>query len=166
MNITQSRFTARLLLGVLVSSYALACSIPLAAQAAAGCETDGSRVVARRWDALLKKVWELKQDCAHPEWPARSVADGSSVSGTLDATEFARARVAIAQPLLIHAGDAVKLWLQDQKVRIEMSGVAEQSARNGERVMVRITRQNGDEGLPVDRIAGTVRGAGDVEMER
>ena len=51
-------------------------------------------------------------------------------------------------------------------VRIEMSGVVEQSARAGERVVVRVTRQTDDGGLTVDRIGGIVRGAGDVEMER
>jgi len=51
-------------------------------------------------------------------------------------------------------------------VRIEMSGVVEQSARSGERVVVQITRQNDESGTTVERIAGTVRGAGDVEMER
>jgi hypothetical protein len=47
-----------------------------------------------------------------------------------------------------------------------MSGVVERSARAGERVVVRITRQSDDAGLTVDRIDGIVRGAGDVEMER
>jgi hypothetical protein len=33
-------------------------------------------------------------------------------------------------------------------------------------VVVQIMRQNDDTGMSVERIAGTVRGAGDVEMER
>ena len=33
--------------------------------------------------------------------------------------------------VLVRAGDAVRLWLQNEVARIEMSGVAEQSARNG-----------------------------------
>jgi flagella basal body P-ring formation protein FlgA len=70
------------------------------------------------------------------------------------------------QPLLIHAGDYVKLWMQDKTVRIELSGVAEQSAHNGERVIVRILQQTEDAGQTVQRIAGIVRGTGDVEMER
>jgi len=51
-------------------------------------------------------------------------------------------------------------------VRIEMTGVVERSAAMGERVVVRVTRQTEDAGLTVQRIDGTVRGAGDVEMER
>ena len=60
----------------------------------------------------------------------------------------------------------MRLWMQDGMVRIEMSGVTEQSARVGERVLVRVTRQSDEAGLTVERIGGVVRGAGDVEMER
>jgi flagella basal body P-ring formation protein FlgA len=71
-----------------------------------------------------------------------------------------------ARPLLVRAGDTVRLCLQDEKVRIEMTGVAEQSARDGEPVVVRVTHQSDDAGLTVERIAGIVRAPGDVEMER
>jgi hypothetical protein len=66
---------------------------------------------------------------------------------------------------LVRAGDPVKLWLQDAIVRIEMSGIAEESGRDGDHVTVRITRQTEAYGMTVERFAGIVRGAGDVEME-
>jgi flagella basal body P-ring formation protein FlgA len=69
-------------------------------------------------------------------------------------------------PLLVRAGDSVRLWQQAENVRIEMTGVAEQGARAGEPIMVRVVRQTDDAGQTVQRISGTVRGAGDVEMER
>jgi len=59
----------------------------------------------------------------------------------------------------------VRVWSQCEKVRIEMTGIAEVSARNGERVVVRITRQSEENGLTVERVEGIVRGAGNVEME-
>jgi flagella basal body P-ring formation protein FlgA len=68
------------------------------------------------------------------------------------------------QPLLVHAGDPVRLWLQDDTVRIEMSGIAEQSARGGEGVLVRILRQTDDAGLTMQQVAGVVRGLGEVEI--
>jgi flagella basal body P-ring formation protein FlgA len=74
--------------------------------------------------------------------------------------------VKAGEPLLVHAGDRVRLWMQDRTVRIEMNGVVEQSARVGERVTVRITHQSDDAGLTMEQIGGVVRGAGDVEMER
>jgi hypothetical protein len=55
--------------------------------------------------------------------------------------------------------------MQNEMVRIEMSGVVEQSAHSGERVIVQVTRQNVEAGLSVERIAGIVRGYEDVEME-
>jgi flagella basal body P-ring formation protein FlgA len=69
------------------------------------------------------------------------------------------------QPLVVHAGDTVRLWMQDRTVRIEISGVAERSARSGEQVTVRVTQQS-DDGLTVQRIAGIARGPGDVEMDQ
>jgi flagella basal body P-ring formation protein FlgA len=156
----------------------------MVAQTQAACGADGARVVARRWDAVLGVAWELRQSCAHPEWPARSVAikpDARIPAGAVrimqvaQATspqprpaqpQFVPAQIIPAQPLLVHAGDPVRLWMQDATVRIELAGVAEQSARGGERVVVRIEQQTEDAGLTVQRIAGVVRGAGDVEMER
>jgi len=127
-----------------------------------GCASDGSRVVATRWDAVLGKGWQLVEDCAHPERPARLVAAVSAVE-----TGIARGLPAAAvQPLLVRAGDVVRLWQQTATVRLEMKGVVEQSAASGEHVVVRITRQSDDAGLTVQRFDGTVRGAGDVEMER
>jgi hypothetical protein len=157
------RMVARLLCGL---GLAVAWCAPGLAQADAGCGASAYRVIAARWDAVLRRSWELREDCAHPEWPARLVAGnaaGPFVRG--EAVRHADA-APVVQPLLVHAGDAVRLWMQDRLVRIEMSGVAEGSARMGERVVVRTTRQSDDVGLTVERVAGIVRGAGDVEMER
>lgn len=138
------------------------------ASAQSPCVAQGYRVVARRWDAVLKLGWELRQNCAHPEWPARSVAiDSPQETVAVPVVNVNPGHVAaLNQPLLVRAGDQVRLWMQDNNVRIEISGMAEQSARGGERVMVRIMHQSDDAGLTVERIAGVVRSAGDVEMER
>jgi Chaperone for flagella basal body P-ring formation len=151
-------------LGLVLLGVGLTCGAGAFAQSA-GCSGEGRRVVATRWDAVLGKGWELVEDCAHPERPARlvaamSVLEGGSV-GVLRGLP-----VAAIRPLLVRAGDVVRLWQQTATVRIEMNGVAEQSAANGEHVVVRTTRQTDDAGLAVQRIDGTVRGAGDVEMER
>jgi Chaperone for flagella basal body P-ring formation len=140
---------------------------PASAQAAAECQPGGYRVLARRWDVALKTGWELRQDCAHPEWPARSsaVSPRATEESLHSSTPAENQMSPISQPLLVHAGDPVRLWMQDNTVRIEISGMAEQSARRGERVIVQITRQN-DAGLTVQRVAGIVRGSGDVEMEQ
>lgn len=178
----RSGFSAALLSGVLLPGVSLGCMFleggvavwPMAADAqaasssaSAGCGAGGYRVVATRWDAVLGRGWELRQDCAHPDWPARSVAVSRQAiaSGAQSGPAGTGAIAPPVQPFLVHAGERVRLWSQDEMVRIEMSGVAEQSARSGESVMVQIARQNDGAGMTVETLSGIVRGPGDVEME-
>jgi len=159
---TTAQFAIVLLSALLYSGAAATAQTP------AACGIDGYRAIARRWDAVLGTGWELRQNCAHPEWPARSIAVNSVAVNPAQYTGLVESSAPpkYARPLLVRAGDTVRLWLQDEKVRIEMTGVAEQSARDGEPVVVRVTHQSDDAGLTVERIAGIVRAPGDVEMER
>lgn len=127
-----------------------------------GCTAEGYRVVAQRWDAALRTGWEFRQNCVHPEWPSRVVPSKSVVRGISKVGDS----VPMLRPLLVHAGDQVRLWAQSEKVRVEMSGAVEQSGRNGDHVMVQIRRNSDELGSVLDRIAGIVRGVDDVEMER
>src|ERR1700733_15125947 len=103
-----------------------------AAGADAGCGATGTEVVARHWDVVLGRGWEWVRSCAHPEWPMRAVA----VDAKEGAMAFQAERLVVttgrfagpvetAGPLLVHAGETVRLWSQAAMVRIEMSGVAE-----------------------------------------
>jgi hypothetical protein len=159
---------AKALSGMLLACAMLTAGKQVAAQS--GCSAGGYRITARRWDAVLKTGWELRQDCLHPEWPARlaAISSGSSRTGNglVTASGPNSAPPQFVQPLLVRAGDPVRLWMQDERVRIEMNGVAEQSARAGERVVIRILHPGDGAALTVQRIAGIVRGNADVEMER
>jgi hypothetical protein len=139
------------------------------AQTQSACGAEGYRVVARNWDPVLRRGWESRQECQHPEWPLRLAAI-KTVEGDTASVKSAAAPMPTPaieqQPLLVKAGDKVRVWMQDQAVRIEMSGVVERSAHQGERVVVQITRQDDETGLTVQRIAGMVSGAGEVEMDR
>lgn len=129
-----------------------------------GC-TSGYRVVSRHYDAELRKTWELRQDCAHPDWPARTVATAFGDTEHLtDNPASPAAEVSSVPPLLVHAGEPVRLWSQDATSRIEITGIAEQSARAGERINVRISHQSSDSGLTIQHIAGIVRAADSVEI--
>lgn len=154
----------RVLVASIVSA---ALTWPMLAVAQTGCGTDGYRVISQRWDAVLRGGWELRQNCTHPEWPVRlsSMSRGTIGQPKLYET-VAPESIPAPQPLLVHGGETVRLWQQDDKVRIEMYGVAEQSARAADRIIVRIVRQHGDEAASVERIAGIVRATRDVEMER
>jgi hypothetical protein len=138
------------------------------AQTATACGVDGYRVIGTRWDAVLRMGLEYRQVCAHPEWPAQMVAMGSAASDRMADTAAPRLNgpTIFVAPLMVTAGSPVRLWMQDDVVRIEMNGVVERSARKGERVMVQVTHQSDETGLTVERIAGVVRGPGEVEMER
>lgn len=131
------------------------------------CGSTGYRVVLQRWDAVLERNWELRLDCAHPTWPPRSFPIASTNSAIIKGNPptIENKDAPNIMPLLMHAGDHVGLWMQTEMVRIEMSGVVEQSAHIGERVIVQVTHQNVDSGLSIERIAGIVRGYENVEME-
>jgi hypothetical protein len=133
----------------------------LPAQQVAPCSAAGYRVVTQRWDVQLQKMWELRQDCSHPAWPARVIA--LNITHTNGAAASVIPRV---PQQLVHAGDRVRLWMQDAHARIEMSGVAGQSAVAGEHIMVRILQQFQGDGFAVQLVPGIVRGPDDVEMER
>jgi hypothetical protein len=145
---------------------------PSDAQTQVGCRAASYRVVSQSWDVVLKRGWEWRQDCDHPDWPLRLAAMGSageiasspdSLIGVGRVTGIAPERV--LQPVLVNAGNVVRLWMQDDTVRIEMSGVVERSAHQGERVVVQVTRLDDKAGLTVQRIPGIVSGANEVEME-
>jgi hypothetical protein len=148
-------------------------SSPSDAQIQGGCGTTSYRIVSQSWDAVLKRGWEWRQECDHPDWPLRLVAMGSSGRGTTspDAKSSVLRMAAIApesaqSPVLVNAGDVVRLWMQDDAVRIDMSGIVERSAHQGERVIVQVTRQDDEAGLTVQRIPGRVSGVNEVEIER
>jgi hypothetical protein len=139
------------------------CAVTLAQPAA--CPA-GYRVLSRHYDSELRKIWELRQDCAHPTWPAFSAAVANSALLAGNSTSLPLATVINVQPLLVHAGENVRLWSQDTSARIEINGVAEQSAHLGEHINVRITHQTDENGLTIQHIAGVVRAADSVEMSQ
>ena len=127
----------------------------------------GYRVLSRHYDAQLSKTWELRQNCAHPAWPAHAVAIPNSILLTVSTTSsplVAVSTIPNVPSILVRAGESVRLWSQDAASRIEITGTAEQSAHLGERINVRITRQNEDAGLVVQHIAGIVRAVANVEI--
>jgi hypothetical protein len=148
-------------------------SAVLDAQAQSGCAADGYRVIAQRWDPVLKRGWESRQECMHPDWPLRMVAMSTRADDALaTGPAMIRAKAAepasekMQQPLLVKAGDTVRVWMQDSALRIEMTGVVDRSARQGDRVAVQMTRHDEETGLTVQRIEGTVSGLEEVEIGR
>ena len=119
----------------------------LPAQASAAC---GAQGLSRGGPAVGRGAgtgWELRQDVCAP-----GVAGAIGCGGARRVLRLtARDGVAGSEGVRRRCshcwcapGDRVRLWSQDETVRIEMSGVVEQSARGGERVVVQVARQSED----------------------
>jgi flagella basal body P-ring formation protein FlgA len=66
---------------------------------------------------------------------------------------------------VVHAGDIVRLWKQEDILRIEVAGVSEESGGLGKTIRVRLLRQNTDSQVIPEQFFGIVRGPSDVEMQ-
>ena len=135
------------------------------------CDAAGKHVVARHWDVVLGHQWEMVRDCRHPEWPARARTVKTLLASPSDhplqtAAPFPQAKDSFVESPAVRAGDTVMLWRQEAFVRMQMSGVAEQAAHRGGHVQVRVIRHNDDGTTSTASIAGTVRAAGEVEMDQ
>jgi flagella basal body P-ring formation protein FlgA len=74
----------------------------------------------------------------------------------------------VASPLsipVVHAGDIVRLWRQEELLRIEVVGVSQESGGLGKAIRVRLLRQNTDNQAIQEQLSGIVRGPSDVEMQ-
>ena len=98
------------------------------------------------WDAVLLRSWSVVASCEHGERPA-VLANGGVAGPTMPT---------------VRAGDTVRLWYRDGSVRMEMTGVAEDTGVMGGVIRVRVM---GRELVATER-KGVVRGSGDVEMVR
>ena len=131
-------------------------------------ETDGFgyRATGVLWDALLKKRWVQLVDCRHPEWPAISMIldPEQEISRKVQGE---RPAINVRKPsteLLVHMGDVVRLWRQEETVRIELRGVAEEGGPVGTRIRVRLLSGFGEKNGARQHVLGVVRGSDDVEL--
>jgi hypothetical protein len=126
-------------------------------------EGKGYRVTGVRWDPLLRQSWATVVSCGHPEWPGFSLR----MNETNQASRGLGAKVgeehAPAAPV-VHAGDIVQLWRQEDLLRIEVAGVAEESGSLGETIRVRLLRGNGSDQSTEEQFKGIVHGRSNVEM--
>ncbi|MEO6816003.1 MAG: flagella basal body P-ring formation protein FlgA [Edaphobacter sp.] len=128
-------------------------------------EGKGYRVTSIRWDPVLNQRWATVVRCGHPEWPSLSLRTGeTNTASRLPVTQI-QEEDAQSGPL-VHAGDIVHLWRQENLLRIEVTGVAEESGRLGKLIRVRLLRRDTDDQSIEEQFTGIVRGPADVEMQR
>jgi hypothetical protein len=122
----------------------------------------GYRVTGSRWDPILQQRWATLASCGHPEWPRLSLRmDAMSASRGLTAEVKDES---VADALVVRAGDIVHLWRQEEQLRLEVMGVAEESGGLGKIIRVRLLRRSGSE-QSIEEFMGIVRGPADVEMQ-
>jgi hypothetical protein len=129
----------------------------------ANTEGPGYRVTGIHSDPVLGHSWVSIANCEHPDWPEVSVRVEKSDGAPSRRVERARAELFPSVPV-VRAGDIVRLWRQEDLLRIEVTGVAEQSGGIGKTIRVRLLRRSMDDGPKEEELTGIVRGPSDVEM--
>jgi hypothetical protein len=127
-------------------------------------ESSGYRVTGIQSDPVLGQRWVMISSCSHPAWPAVALqATGTtSLKVPIEGKRFLIEGV--RQTPVIRAGDIVRLWRQEDLLRIEVGGVSEDSAGLGQTVRVRLLRGNTDDQSIPEELSGIVRGPSNVEI--
>src|SRR5271156_734656 len=92
----------------------------------------GYRVTGVQLDPVLGQRWAMIDSCEHPEWPAFVLP--MKGKGPLITTQEHYSAEAVRAVPLIRAGDIVRLWKQENFLRIEIVGVSEESGGLGKTI--------------------------------
>ncbi|MBB5315684.1 flagella basal body P-ring formation protein FlgA [Tunturibacter empetritectus] len=123
----------------------------------------GYRVSKIQSDPVLNQSWAMIIPCDHPGWPAFAFPLRNSIlPAQLKVPERA---TKILAPVVVRAGDTVRLWRQESSLRIEVAGTSEGNGGLGDLVKVRLLRRNTDNQSITEQFSGIVRGPFDVEMK-
>jgi len=166
-----SWWTCVVLGGLLVPVGAFAgqggCNVPVQGNAAsfgAASVLAGERVIAVMRDCQLQSKWGVVANAVHPEWPVRMVLLSEGTRAVSDVSERRSAKPIAKTPLMVRAGEVVRLWRQDAMTRLEMAGRAEENGQVGRQIRVMILAQAAEGQGAETHVAGIVRGPGNVEM--
>jgi len=110
----------------------------------------GYRVTTIQSDPLLGQRWVMIASCDHPERPVIAFQDQDVNSHEIP---------------VVRIGDIVLLWKQEDLLRIEVAGVAEENGGLSKTIRVRLLHRNTDNQSSQEEFAGIVRGPSDVEMQ-
>jgi hypothetical protein len=122
----------------------------------------GYRVTTIQSDPLLGQRWVMIASCDHPERPVIAFQDqGSSVLQQIAQEHDVNSH----EIPVVRIGDIVLLWKQEDLLRIEVAGVAEENGGLSKTIRVRLLHRNTDNQSSQEEFAGIVRGPSDVEMQ-
>jgi hypothetical protein len=126
----------------------------------------GYRVTSIQSDVVLGQKWALIASCDHPEWPtlALQMYGSNPLPSTLPIRRTLQDGIISAIPV-VRAGDPVRLWKQEDLLRIEIAGISEESGNLGNKIRVRLLHRNTDDQAMQEEFSGIIRGPSDVEMQ-
>ena len=128
-------------------------------------KNDGYQVTRIELDQVLGRRWAMIARCDHPEWPVVALpTNGASLLASTEETERSVTAGLRTAPV-VRAGDVVRLWRQENFLRIEVAGVSEESGGLGKTIRVRLLHRNTDDQSIPERYLGIIRGPLDVEMQ-
>lgn len=113
------------------------------------------RQTVRDWG--LHQAWEIVEDCAHPEHPARLQAIAWPAQAAPAPALRRRTNGADFQPIEVRPGMPVRVSRQTANAVVELEGTALEPGRRGERIAVRA-------GLGATVVKGRVAGPGLVQL--
>jgi hypothetical protein len=128
-------------------------------------KNEGYRVTRIESDPVLGQIWAMIASCGHPEWPAFGFATNGAVSSTAPQEAERSLAEAVRTVPIVRAGDVVRLWKQEKLLRIEVSGVSEESGGLDKTIRVRLLHRNTDDQSIPEQLSGIIRGPSDVEMQ-
>jgi hypothetical protein len=127
-------------------------------------KSGGYRVTGIQSDLVLGRTWAIVANCDHAEWPVLAVQ--TSGSDPVAPSKMSQMSISsIRSAPVVHVGDVVRLWKQDDLLRIEVAGVSEESGGFGKTVRVRLLHRNMDDQTIPETLSGVVRGPSDVEIQ-
>ena len=116
------------------------------------------RVSEVRWDPVLGQRWAVVASCEHPEQPTFAVLTNEAIAGKASSSS---PRKEDSAPV-VRAGEVVRLWRQEDNLRIEVTAMSEENGGLGKAIRVRLMGGDSAE----QQFIGIVRGVADVEMQR
>lgn len=135
-------------------------------QSSAAPQDSGYRVTKIQSDPVLGQRWAMIASCEHPDWPAFALpVSGPELLRVPQKVERTSTPYVRTVPV-VRAGETILLWKQEDLLRIEAAGVAEENGDVGETIRVRLVHRGTDDQAIPQELAGIVRGPSNVEIER
>jgi Chaperone for flagella basal body P-ring formation len=139
-----------------VATGTLASSVP---------KRNGYRVAKIQLDPILGQRWAMIATCEHPDWPAFALpVSGAELLIVPQEAKRLVIRDSKSVPV-VRAGEPIRLWRQEDLLRIDVAGIAEEDGGLGKTIRVRLVQRNTDDQSIQQQLAGIVRGPSNVEIQ-